>query len=189
MRLYNKILYGLMVSLSLSIVNSCNSFRNRGTLITDIKSIYKQNYSEFQSIRKYLAGNADSVISIEVISKTNVINLRKKSVVDTTINWPTTFNSISEAITEKYITDDSYLPEIINLMDKIGLRSVSGDSNWVYVTFRDFTVPCFGFWYKKNFDTTNLEIKKKILNFTNIKSQDWIYPVEQNWFIQGEKCF
>jgi hypothetical protein len=82
---------------------------------------------------------------------------------------------------------DAY--SILKFMEKENIRDISSNKEWITVTFEDFKNPCFSFWFRDDFNPSDDKVKEKIENFKNTKTKNWLYVLDDKWFIKGEACF
>lgn len=154
---------------------SCDTIGKREELVDELSRQFHENFEEFEYVRDYLS-KENSYFGFTFDYKDNRIKLKqgKNSV---------KFDSISQ------IKTDTVVYKILLFMKEGGIRDISGNKDWIKVTYEEQKYPCFSFWYRADFNPEDDKTKIKINNFKNRKSKNWIFVLNDNWFIKGEPCF
>lgn len=170
----NYVIYIFVIIISIC---SCNIVDKREELIDNIKKHYNDNKEKYKMIKNYFA-RPYSYDGFSYNYKNNKITLKYG-------RNPKEINSI-EQLDQR---DTAYL--ILKFMKENKIRAISGNEEWIAINIRSFKsfTNCFSFWYRKNIEFSEDEIQKKEQNIKNTETIDWIYRLDENWYIQGEHCF
>lgn len=156
-------------------ISSCNSLNRRSKLVADLSSHFQDNYTTYEKLREYFSDDK-SYLGFSFDYLDDRIKLKQGGA---TVK----LDSISQIKGDQVVTD------ILLFMKEERIRDISGNSEWIKVTFEVNKFPCFSFWFKADFNPENESTIKMINNFENKKGEDWIYVLKDKWYLQGEVCF
>ena len=175
----SKFVYAILVIITIFIIfYSCgDSYHSRKKLVTELSLLYNENRTEFDKICDYFYSDS--------LSKRFAFRYQDGKIDIDDGHSYIKIDSIYQ------IKDNLDVYQILTFMEKERIRIISSNSKegWITLSFEDFKYPCFNFWYKRNFDPNDPDVKEQIENIKNRKTKDWIYVLGDKWFIHGVKCF
>jgi hypothetical protein len=167
----------------------CDNEYWRNELVKTMVKDFSDNKSMYYFIKDYFTQSEDSVASIEYDFSSGEINIRKIQKKEG-INWPYKIKSYDEIDTLAFVKNKDAVIKILEFLKSNEIMGVSGTRELVYINHKEPSfVPCFSFWYRKNFNPNDEDIRHKISNFSNVNTTNWIFLLGDGWYIQGEKCF
>ncbi|MCD4741651.1 MAG: hypothetical protein K8R67_04075 [Desulfobacteraceae bacterium] len=165
---------GLAVSIFILMV-SCDTSSKRTKLVDELSKHFQENYIDFETTKKYLS-EEKSYFGFAFDYKDNKVKLKQGE------------NSIKlDSISQ--IKGDTTVYNILIFMKEEGIRDISGNKEWIKVTYEEQKYPCFSFWFRADFNPEDKKTAQKIINFHDNKSKNWIFILKDKWFIKGETCF
>lgn len=154
---------------------SCDTIKKRTKLVEELSKHFRDNYTDFEMARDYLSDDK-SYLGFSFDYKEDKIILKQGK---TSLKL--------DSITE--IKSDTVVYDILSFMKSEGIRDISGNKEWIKVTYDEHKYPCFSFWFRQDFNVNDEMTIKKIKNFENTESKNWILVLKDKWFIKGEACF
>lgn len=165
----------VIVLLSIVTLVSCDTVKKRTKLTEQLSKQFQKSNTDFEMVRNYLSDDK-SYFGFSFEYKDNKIKLKKGK---NTLK----LDSISE------IRRDTVVYNILSFMQKEGIRDISGNREWIKVTYDEQKYPCFSFWFRQDFNPNDEKIRKRIENFDIANSKNWIFVLNDKWYIKGEACF
>jgi hypothetical protein len=158
-------------------VYGCDSYNERKKLVSELSLLFNENRTEFDKIHDYIYSDSlykfftleNRDYRIEVKIGDNLIKI----------------DSIVQ------IKDNPDVYQILTFMREKGIRSIYGYGKdvGIKIAFEDFKYPCFEFLYEPDFNLNDERVQELIQNIENSKTKNWIYVLNDKWFIHGLKCF
>ncbi|MBP6871381.1 MAG: hypothetical protein KBC43_05190 [Bacteroidales bacterium] len=172
-RYYKLIKIGFVLIVIL--MTSCDTLKKRERLVAEIENNFQENREIYNLLVHYF-GEPNSYLGFAFNYKDEKIILKQEK-------NPIKIDSISQVInnTEVY--------KILVFMKNENIRDISGNKEWIKISTEESKTPCFSFWYRSDFNLDDEKVKQKIIKFKNTKTKDWIYILDDKWFIKGEACF
>jgi hypothetical protein len=161
--------------LTILLIGSCDTVKKREKLVSEIQNHFQENREMYKLLQDYFPA-LGSYYGFAFNYKDDKITLKQGG-------NPIKIDSISQVMNDT----DAY--SILKFMEKENIRDISSNKEWITVTFEDFKYPCFSFWFRDDFNPSDDKVKEKIENFKNTKTKNWLYVLDDKWFIKGEACF
>ena len=178
MQIKNKLIYTIsLVVVVFLVLTTCDSYSKREKLVAELSSIFYQNKKGFDDINSYFL--SDSLFHrFSFGYKNNKIKIEHGE-------HSLEIDSIVQ------MRDNSNVYRILVFMQNNNIRMISGHGagGWISLFFEDYKYPCFNFNYSINFNPEDENIKRKIENIKDTKTNNWIYVLMDGWYIRGVKCF
>jgi len=179
-----------LLSLILLIIG-CDNQYSRKELVELMKKDFAMNKDMYNFIEDYFTQSKDSVASIGYdFSRGEMRILKIPTNENVRMNKPFVIKSFDEIDTLPFVKNKDTVIKILEYLKSNEIMSVSGTREWVYINHKEPSlVPCFSVWYRKNFNPNDDDVRRKINNFSNVNTTNWIFLLGDGWYIQGEKCF
>lgn len=161
--------------LTILLIGSCDTVKKRERLVFELKNHFQENREMYKTLQDYFSVPG-SYYGFAFSYKDAKITLKQGG-------NPIKIDSISQ------VMDDTSAFNILIFMEKENIRDISSNKDWITITFEDFKYPCFSFWYRDDFNPSDVKVKERIENFKNKKTKNWLYILDDKWFIKGEACF
>jgi len=173
----NKISSALILAgfLTFLMIISCDTVKKREKVVHEIENEFHSDRDIYSLLEDYFS-NPNSYLGFTFNYSNSKIVLKQE-------DGPTDIDSISQ------VKDDLEVFKILQFMRENKIRDISGNAEWIKVTLEESRIPCFSIWYRYDFDLSKAKTKEQLTNFTNSKTKNWIYSLEERWFIKGEACF
>lgn len=161
--------------LTVLLLGSCDTVKKREKLVSEVQNHFQENRDMYKLLQDYFSISG-SYYGFAFNYKDDKITLKQGE------------NSIKIDSIKQMITDTTVY-NILVFMKKENIRDISGNKEWIKITLEESKIPCFSFWFRDDFNPSDDKVKEKIENFKNKKTKNWLYVLDDKWFIKGEACF